>query len=142
MPVYKAFVKHNRTVVGFLVAVTQFGNLLDRLLPEGKDGIVAVLTDTCNNTMTYELNGAKAIFLGHEDLHESKFEEYAWHEPNIEMYEETVEGMCIHDLYIYPTSKFRKEYNTKKPIIYSGVVLLAFFITAMLLVLYDTMVNR
>jgi hypothetical protein len=134
-------------VVGFLVGVTVFSNLLDRLLPEGRDGIIGVLDDTCGNVMSFELSGGKAKFLGYEDLHELEFDEYERYEPNIEMYEETLkealkEGLCVHDLRMYPSSKLRETFSTNTPAIYTGVVVMAFFVTAVLLVVYDMMVKR
>jgi hypothetical protein len=142
MPVYEAFVKDNPEVVGFLLGVTVFGNLLDRLLPEGRDGIIGVLHDNCGNTMSFELTGGKADFLGYEDLHEPEFDEYESYLPNIEMYQETVDGLCVHDLHIYPSRKFRESFDTSTPYIYAGIVALAFLVTAILLVVYDIMVNR
>jgi hypothetical protein len=143
MPVYEAFVKDNPVVVGFLVGVTVFSNLLDRLLPEGKDGIIGVLNDNCGNTMSFELSGGKAKFLGYEDLHEPEFDEYESYQPNIEMYEGTIgDGLCVHDLHIYPSSKFRETFSTSIPAIATSVVGLAFLLTAMLLVVYDMTVRR
>jgi hypothetical protein len=142
VPVYEAFVEENPEVVGFLVGVTVFSNLFDRLLPEGRDGIIAVLDDTCGNIMSFELNGGKAEFLGYEDLHDPEFDEYELYEPNIEMYKEDVDGLCVHDLRVYPGSKFREAFETTTKYIYAGVVTLAFVVTAILLVVYDMMVNR
>jgi hypothetical protein len=143
MPVYEAFVKENPEVVGFLVGVTVFSNLLDRLLPEGRDGIIGVLIDNCGNKMSFELSGGKAKFLGYEDLHEPEFDKYESYQPNIEMYKGTVgDGLCVHDLHIYPSSKFRETFSTSTPAIYTSVVVLAFLVTAMLLVVYDMTVNR
>jgi hypothetical protein len=142
VPVYGEFIEENPEVVGFVLGVTAFSNLLDRLLPEGRDGIIAVLDDNCRNIMSFELSGGKAEFLGYEDLHEPKFDEYESFEPNIEMYKEDVDGLCAHDLHVYPSSKFRDTFDTSTPYIYAAVVALAFLVTAILLVVYDRMVNR
>jgi hypothetical protein len=142
MPVYEEFVEENPEVVGFLVGVTVFSNLLDRLLPQGRDGIIGVLDDTCGNTISFELSGGKAEFLGYEDFHEPEFDEYESYEPNIEMYKEAVDDLYVHDLHIYPSSKFRESFNTTTPYIYASVVALAFLVTAILMVVYDMMVNR
>jgi hypothetical protein len=142
MPVYGAFVEESPDIVGFLIGVTAFSNLLDRLLPEGIAGIIVVLRDTCGNTMSFELSAGKAHFLGYEDLHENEFDEYARLEPNLEMYEDVVNGLCVHDLHIYPSSSFRQIFVTNTPYVYMSVVALAFFLTAILLVVYDMMVNR
>jgi hypothetical protein len=58
------------------------------------------------------------------------------------MYKEAVDDLCVHDLHIYPSRKFRETFDTTTPYIYAGVVALAFLVTAILLVVYDMMVNR
>jgi hypothetical protein len=134
-PVYSAFEK-SPELVGFLVGVTSFGNLLDRLLPSGVNGIVCVIKDQCGDAITYELNSLKATYLGAGDLHDSKFDKYERSTP-MELYETTFEGRCAHDLYIYPSATFREIYSTNYPAVYTSVVAVAFFVTAMLILMYD-----
>jgi hypothetical protein len=117
-------------------------NLFDRLLPEGTEGIVAVLTNTCGDTMSFELSSGKAKFLGYKDLHDRYYEEFERTEMNLEMYEELVEGLCEHDLHLYPSAEYRESSKDNKPAVYASVVALAFLGTAILLVIYDLMVNR
>ena len=150
MPVYKEFVDEEiiqagqakDKIVGFLLGITVYSNLLDRLLPEGTDGIIGVIKDDCGNTMSFELSDSKADFLGYEDIHETEFNAYEHMESNLEMYESTVDGLCQHDLYIYPSSKFRDTFDSNYPYIYSAVVAMAFLVTAVLLGVYDWMVNQ
>lgn len=117
-------------------------NLFDRLLPEGTNGIIAVVKDSCGHALTYELNSGKASFLGEEDLHEKTFNKFERTEMNLEMYNGTLDGLCQHDLYLYPSQKFRDTFDTNRVVMYSSVVALAFVATAILLVVYDMMVNR
>lgn len=142
VPVYEDFVEANGTHVGFLVGITLMNNLLDRLLPPGTDGIVAVVKDTCGKSLSFELSSGKAKFLGDEDLHDIEFDEFERFEHNIEMYEETVDGLCQHDLHLYPSAKLRATFDTNNAAIYSSVIALAFFCTFILLIVYDLMVNR
>ena len=119
------------------------GNLLDRLLPEGTDGIIAVIKSDCHNsTLSFELNSGKALFLGYEDVHEEEFNAFEAIELNLEMYPNQVKGLCTHDLYLYPSSSFRETFDTNHPLTYASVVAMAFVVTAILLVVYDLMVNR
>jgi hypothetical protein len=124
-----------------------YSNIFDHLLLEGRDGIVVVLDDTCGNTMSFKLNGGKAKLLGYEDLHDPEFDNHESYEPNIEMYKKDIDGLyidglCVHDLHVYPSSKFRESFESTTRYIYAGVVTLAFVVTAILLVVYDMMVNR
>jgi hypothetical protein len=136
-PVYSAF-EENPELVGFLTGVTSFGNLLDHLLPADANGIMCVIKNRCGDSITsYELNGLKATYLGAGDLHDASFDKYERSTP-MELYEESAfEGRCTHELYIYPSVTFRKTYETKYPAVYTSVVALAFFVTSVLIFIYD-----
>jgi hypothetical protein len=134
-PVYAAF-EENPELVGILVGVTAFSDLLDRILPTGANGIVCVIRDKCGDAITYEINGPKATFLGQGDLHDSKFDKYERSAP-MEFYDTFFEGRCAHDLYIYPSIKFKETHMTNYPAVYTSVVAVAFFVTAMLMLMYD-----
>ena len=129
-------------MVGVLIGITPFGNLLDRLVPEGKDGVIGVFKDDCGNEMSFELSSTKARFMGYSDLHEPAFNEYEHVEKNIEMYPERIEGVCTHDLYLYPSSKLRNTYHTDQPIIYTGLVAFSFMVVIALFFLYDWTITR
>jgi class 3 adenylate cyclase len=116
--------------------------LLDRLLPEGVDGITAVLKDNCGGVMSFEVSSGKADFLGYEDLHEAEMASYVRTETNLEMYEEIIDGLCAHDLYLYPTNKLRATHDTRDAAIYTAIVAMAFSLMAMLIMVYDHTVTR
>ncbi|CAB9524999.1 Receptor-type guanylate cyclase gcy [Seminavis robusta] len=142
-PVYDKLAEpEHQKLVGILVGITPFGNLLDRLLPDGRDGVLGVLKDDCGNVMSFDMSSSKAYFLGYEDLHEPEFNDYARIEENIEMYQKRVEGVCTHDLYLYPSSKLRDSYTTSRPALYTTLVALAFAVVMALFVLYDWTVTR
>jgi len=137
-PVYEKIVEQdNSTLAGILVGITPYGNLLDRLLPEGKDGVIGVFKDDCGNTMSFELSSTKAYFLGYEDMHEPEFDDFEKSEMNIEMYPKQIEGLCTHDLYLYPSAKFRSNYDSNRPLIYTSLVAMAFLIVIGLFIYYD-----
>lgn len=142
-PVYDAIIEpENQTTIGFLIGITPFGNLLDRLVPEGKDGIIGVLKDDCGNVMTFQLSSTKALFLGYEDLHEPEFNSYERVERNIEMYNERIEGVCTHDLYLYPSSSLRESYDTTKAAVFTSLVALSFFAVIGLFIFYDWTITQ
>lgn len=139
-PVYAEF-SENPVLVGILIAISAWENLFDRVLPEGTNGLVCVVKDTCGNVFTYEINGEIATHLGYLDLHDERFDQYQRTTP-IELYDSEAASLCKHDLYIYPSSTFRSAYNTNRPAIYTSVVALAFAFTALLLLMYDKLVSR
>jgi class 3 adenylate cyclase len=139
-PVYADF-EENSEIVGFLLGVTTWINLFNRLIPEGANGIVCVVKDSCGGTMAFELNGPKATFMGDEDLHEKAFHEYEVRMP-IEQYETKVEGLCAHELFIYPSSKLTEGHLSNTPAIYTTAVALVFLVTAIVIIFYDMLVTK
>jgi hypothetical protein len=139
-PVYAEFAQAPK-LVGVLVAVTTFGNLLDRDLPEGANGVICVISDTCGNTVSYELDGRLSTFLGPGDWHDSQFDSFQRAAP-LELYNVVGKGSCDHRIFIYPSSKLIASYQTRTPLVNAGVVLLAFLLTSILFGIYDQTVTR
>jgi hypothetical protein len=55
-PIYDSLSRETK-VVGYLFAVVAWDNFLVDLLPEGVDGVIAVVRNSCDQIVTYELNG-------------------------------------------------------------------------------------
>jgi hypothetical protein len=132
-------------LVGFVVAILPWDSYFTNILPEGVDGMVVVLHDTCGDHYTYQLDGPKAIFLGEGDLHDTR---YDYLEVDTEFasflqhnFSDTHEH-CEYDLRIFPTKEMEDVYTSNKPILYTLVVVLVFVFTAMVFVLYDCLVQR
>jgi len=141
-PVYRSFeAAGNRELVGFLLGLTSWKNKFNMLLPEGVEGIYAVVKDSCNSTMTFWLNGTKAVYLGEDDHHETAYDQYEREMP-MELYKNKVDTMCEHHLYVYPSAVFENSYKTSGPAIYTSVVALAFVLTSLLFIIYDVLVSR
>jgi hypothetical protein len=134
-PVYSAF-EEDPELVGFITGVTALSDLLDSILPEDALGIVCVIKDSCGGAITYELNGLESTYLGAGDLHDTSFDKYERSCP-MELYNTTFERHCAHDLYIYPSVTFRVNFDTKYPTVYTSIVALAFFVTSVLVFIYD-----
>lgn len=131
-------------MVGILIAVTSFENLFDRILPTKVKGVEVVVSDSCGNDITYELNAIdeyRSKFLGPGDLHDSTFDEFRRSTP-LELYESDGGALCIHDIHIYPSAKLRESYDTVKPAVYTSVIALAFVLTTLLLIAYDWAVTK
>jgi hypothetical protein len=135
-------ISENAAIVGFFLAIFPFGSLLHRLLPEGQEGIIAVLKDDCGNVMSFRLTWAKTIFMGYEDLHEPEFEDFVHAERNLEMYAQRLEGLCTHDMYIYPSARMRSLYDTNGPLLYTSLVATAFAIVICLFGVFDQAITR
>jgi hypothetical protein len=46
---------------------------LRNLLPEGVDGIIVEIENSCNQSYSYQISGPEALFIGEGALHETKF---------------------------------------------------------------------
>lgn len=113
--VYSNFTEEPETI-GFLLALTSFRNLFTRLLPEGANGIYAVVTgsEACGSNFTYLLEGPNATFLGYDDFHELALEDYLEGLP-LELYTNVTDDLCYHELSLYPSAAFQESYQTNKP---------------------------
>jgi hypothetical protein len=60
-PIYSSLSRETK-VVGYLFSVVAWENFLVNLLPDGVNGIFAVLRNSCDQTVTYELNGNEVRF--------------------------------------------------------------------------------
>jgi len=64
-PVFSSF-EPDASMVGFLMGLTAWENYFNHILPEGTEGIVAVVKDTCGTTISFKLNNEFPEFLGFE----------------------------------------------------------------------------
>ncbi len=131
-------------LVGFLVVVLPWDTYFTDILQEGVDGIVVVLHSTCGDHYTYQLNGPEATFLGKGDLHDTSYdhmEVVTEFTPFTQHNVSDTNEYCEYDIRIYPSKMMEDSYTSKKPVIYTIVVVLVFIFTAMLFILYDYLVQ-
>jgi hypothetical protein len=84
-------------LVGILLGLTSWKNIMDRLIPEGVNGVICVVDGRCGTSFTYELNGPKSKFLGVGDLHDPDYS-YLQQTVQLELYVNDVEGLCVHQM--------------------------------------------
>jgi hypothetical protein len=114
-PVYANLSSTESEPIGLIMALTSYRHLFEKILPPIADGIFVVLTGSsaCASNITFRLNGPKATFIGYHDLHKG-MDEYEAIIP-MELYKNTSEYLCTHDLHIYPDPAFAESLLTKKP---------------------------
>ena len=74
-PIHEDFEDYNSPIVGVLGGGVAWDKALLDLLPDGVNGIDAIISNNCNQSYTYEINGHDAIFKGDRDLHDRKYDE-------------------------------------------------------------------
>ena len=80
-------------------------------------------------------------FVGPGDHHDSAFDDYK-HTGPLDFYETTHEGLCHHEIHVYPSSSYQERHLTTKPAYYACIVAFSFLIMAILMLLYDFTVKR
>lgn len=127
------------------------------LLPSGSDGIVVILQNTCNQTFTYEVDGAEVWFLGRGDLHDPKYEDRGIGgsvadlavdaNANAESESLTEEDVldqegCRYSIRVYPSQEFEDSKTTNGPEIQAITLAALFLFTSGVLLLYEYMIQR
>ena len=148
-PVFDTFMKSKQKVVGFLVGEMPWKAFFMDVLPHGTKDIVVDVKSSCGNDFTYLIRGHAAIFLGYGDLHDKKYDslihtyEFAEFARYDGVADDDLNGVhCEFTMDIYPTNELETSYHTNRPALYTTVVVLVFFFTAMVFALYDYMVYR
>ncbi|CAB9497986.1 Receptor-type guanylate cyclase gcy [Seminavis robusta] len=144
-PIHRRIADPDSDVVGIVTGAVALDRSSRNLLPDGVDGIVVVVRNSCGQEFTYELQGRDAIYLGSVDRHEEKYSDFevvvdmTLHD-NPEAY--TAPGHCLYTLSIYPSTKFEQAYDTNTPEVYAAIVAVTFVCVAIVFYVYDLLVQR
>ena len=135
-------------VVGILFVLIDWIFYFQNLLRSGANGIVVAMTSSCTNmTLTYQIDGLAATYVGLGDLHDHKYDYMEVTAPFLKFNVDPnriPNGECIPDiaLHIYPSQTLEDSFKTNNAAIYTTVVVLIFVFTSLVFVLYDFFVNR
>ena len=147
-PVFDEFDEEIRSVVGAVVAVLPWDIYFENLLHDGAEGLVCVMRDTCGDVFSYRIDGPHAKFLGKGDHHDSEYDSLEFAVPFAPFVDfsdaddDSVDAHCEYTLHIYPTQDLEAEYHTSKPAVFTSVVVLVFFFTSVVFMIYDSLVQR
>jgi hypothetical protein len=159
-PVFDSF-EQDRKLVGVITGSIYWKMIFSQILPSNTDaghttgGIVCVLDNDYNQTLTYRVNGNEATFMGSEDLHDSNYDYLEYSEDVNEQLQKlrTIDKQSYravsvstdygrYRLRVYPTSEMAAEYTTNEPVIYSVLIACAFLFTSVVFLIYSTLVER
>jgi hypothetical protein len=144
-PIFESAQDHTSEVVAMIVSILPWDNYLTNLLPQGVDGVYAILQNSCRQQFTYVINGNDAVFVGAGDFHETKYDDMEIAIDFSDMMgasNGTTKGECRYWLSIFPSSGLHTTYQTKNPVIFSVVVASSFFLMALTFIIYDWFVIR
>jgi len=165
-PVHEKIEDFDSKIISVIGAAVAWDVPLRNLLPETVKGITAVISNSCNQSYTYLLEGVDALYVGEGDLHDRKYDgdgvffDLAVGE-NPEFV--TTPGHCIYSLVsqlgvsstnayntishtlqqsVYPTRDFVKSFDKNTPEIFTAVVACTFFLVGIIFIVYDLFVER
>ena len=151
VPVMDSFGK-NRKTVAILLATLQWESYFQNILTDATQPVRVVLSNTCEDTFTYEIRGSQAAFVGKGNLANLNYEDMAISvgldenndliiEPNTIALTLNQE-ICRYTLQIYPTREGDDYHNNAFPLIITLTVAAVFLMTAAVFYFYDVMVER
>ena len=148
-PVFEKFSPNqDADIAGFIFSVVPWDTYFSGILPEGTNGFIVQVVDTCGTNFTYRLNGADAVILDQGFVPDPKYDyltqtaEFATFARFDE--EEQSDGVlyCSYSMSVHATAEYEEEFKTNKPLWVTMVVVLVFIFTALVFVLYDFFVHR
>ena len=141
LPIYQDVEQHPKidSMVAVMTSILPWRNYFLDLLPEGIDGVFLVVSNTCNQTFTYEINGPEVTYLGPSDLHDPAYDDF---ESTTTFTPFGSEMACVHTLSFFPSEKFESAYATNRPVTYTIVVSCIFAFMIAVFFLYDCFVER
>ena len=143
-PVFNSF-DMNRTAVAFISTVVNWNIFFKDVLASHERGITVIISNSCNESVTYVINGSSADFQGYGHFHDEEFQELEmefdfadWvnHEDNEDNH------LCYYHAQILPTAQWKAQFFTYRPYVYTAVVVFCFILTTVVFVLYDVLVQR
>ncbi|CAJ1939564.1 unnamed protein product [Cylindrotheca closterium] len=144
-PIYLESEDTDSPIVAALASSMGWDFSLQHLLPEGVIGIHAILKNSCGQSFSYEINGPDAFYLGDEDLHQTKYDEYERF-VNLALYThpdfETTQGHCMYSMHLYPDNKFANLYLTPVPLLYTVCIAGSFAFMIAVFFVYNSFVHK
>jgi hypothetical protein len=130
-----------------LLSAVYWRTYFREILPPGANGIIVILENTCNQQYTYRIDGVEAKFLGHGDLHDTKYDDMEsvadFEEINAEEVSEDLQGANFqYRLRVFPSQEFEDGHTTNNPGLYALALAAVFLFTSDVFILYDYCVER
>lgn len=143
-PIFDTF-DETRSVVAVMSNIVGWNIFLENILKDGEDDLVCVIKNICGNqSITYEIRGPTATYVGEGDYHDPNFD-YLEQATNFKQFDKTEAGSgetCSYTLHIYPSEALRLSYDTNTPALFTSTVIFIFCLTSLVFILYDCLVTR
>lgn len=141
--------------VGTLSFSLQWRSLLSSILPDKSVGIYVVTETGCAQAFTYQINGAKTLYLSNQDVHDDRYDNLrlsrsftsllgASGSPGMPAFYSGVplsDAPCPITIKISPSEKYEDIFKSGDPIVFAVTAGLVFVLAGGLFLLYDYLVD-
>ena len=153
-PVMESF-EHNASVAAFLGTNVYWRLLFSQVLDDSVGPFLCVLENSFNQTLTYQLDGVNAVYLGSQDLHDTAFDSYV-RVTSTKEYEQRFRGAAsraytanglntdfgVYTLRVYPTKETENKFITHQPWVYAIIVIGVSILTSAIFIAFVYFVER
>ena len=147
-PVFSDFMEE-APIVGHVATIIPWKVFFQDILSAGSEPVHVVLTNTCEETFTFEVHGHKATLLSDKsDVHKTLYDDmvqtgnFAEYANPPELKEAGLGQHCVYTISVYPTPALEEFHKTQEPMWYALIVLGAFVLTAVTFMVFDYLVQR
>lgn len=154
-PVFDSLDPRNRRVAGVISAVVYWRLLFSHILPPVANGIICVLSNSFNQSLTYRIDGSDAHFVGEGDIHDRKYDHLV-HTANLNEYIASISSKATrsytsvdlnndhgrYSLHVYPSEETEAAFRDNRPILHTLTVFGVVLFTSLVFLLYDCVVRR
>lgn len=149
-PVFEKLHDPSSRIVALIAGVLSWDSYLQRLLPEGVNGVYCILRNSCGQDFTYKVYGQYAKYLGPGDLHDKKYDEHEHvifldeiiGDNSLTLDQDASNGSCRYRMSVFPSQELEKQHQSKTPALFTGIVALCFLVMSLTFAIYDFMVVR
>jgi hypothetical protein len=110
--------------------------------------VYIVISNSCNQTMTFEIEGQRVSYLGDGDLHDPKYsflvEEnfFAGFGSSDFSRENSGSGNCVYYMSVYPTRQFEESQRSNKPLFMAVAILCVSLFIVLAFIAFDCLVSH
>jgi hypothetical protein len=144
----QATLEDNPVTTGYLMAVMPWLAFFDQILISSTAAIHIVISNSCNQSMTFEVEGQKVSYLGEGDLHDPEYS-FMLQEDLLASFESPTSPLddrgsnhCAYYKSVYPTSQFEESQKSSKPVIMAVAILCVSVFTGLAFIAFDCLVTN
>ena len=133
-----------------MAAYVYWQSYFTNVLPQGQNGVVCILENSCGQSFTYVLHGPQVTYVGQGDLHETKYNDLVvetgygafWGTEQAKQTSEQEGAQCFYNVRVYPSSEMEEDHITSAPLFFALGLMGVFLFTSMVFLTYDRLVSR